>query len=68
MMSLTSSTLVTESEKRPAILVLVSAIGFSVKVLNFSCVKSMTKMLSLQTMHLPVSSENCGLLVKPKAA
>ena len=35
-----------------------AAIGFVAKVANFSCVRSITKIVSLQTIHFPVSSEN----------
>lgn len=56
-----------ESKDKAAIDDFVSAMGFLVKLKNFSCERIITKILSDQTMHLPLSSENCGLFVKPKA-
>jgi hypothetical protein len=53
----TSSTLSTDNEKSPATANLVSAMGFVAKPANFSCVKSITKICSLQTMHFPESSD-----------
>ena len=43
-------------------------IGRLVKPRHLSCVSSMTLIDSLQTMHAAVSSVNCALLVKPRAA
>jgi hypothetical protein len=45
-----------------------SAIGRGVNWLNFSCVNSMTWMLSLKVMHAAVSSVNRGSFTAPSAS
>ncbi len=57
----------TDKEKSPANFDFVSAMGLVAKDVNFSCVIIITKMFSLQTIHFPVSSENCGLCENPIA-
>jgi hypothetical protein len=43
------------------------AIGRVVKLRHLACESSITLMVSLHTMKAPASSENCGLLTKPRA-
>src|SRR5262245_20178340 len=43
-----------------------SATGFLVKVWKYDSASSITKMVSLTTMHSAVSFENCGLKLKPR--
>jgi len=46
---------------------LVSQMALGVKSRNLACVSNMTEIVSLTTMHVPVSSVNCRFCEKPSA-
>jgi lactoylglutathione lyase len=64
----TSSRLSAERAIRNWLVLCASAIGRAVKLRYLSCVSSMTKIVSENTMQAAVSSENCGFLVPPTAS
>src|SRR5258706_5236057 len=63
--SSTPARLSSDRHSSTSVLFVASQIGFGVKARNLSCVSSMTKILSLTTMHAAVSSVNCALKPKP---